>query len=96
MKNTTNQDARIILPLILIFWIPCTIAVFLSIYQEIAWQVFDCTKGITPNGLMYGSLFNAYLSVLKEIGLIGSMFIFFLFLGYLWMTVMVIKAIKAK
>lgn len=94
MKMKT--DARIILPLILVFWIPITFGVLLSIYQEVAWQIFGFTKGITLDAMQYGSLFKAYLSVFKEIGFIGSGFLIILVFGYIWMTYIVFKGIKNK
>lgn len=89
MKISSNEifEAKIYLPLFLIFWIPQTILILLAIYYEIRWVIFGNTKGITKWYTdNFKSLHEALWWIAKDIGIIGCSLILILIVSYLWLS----------
>lgn len=67
------KEAKLFLPLLLIFWIPFTIGVIGHLWGVIAWDVFGNTNYVTE---YYTSRFDsgidAYLWIISEIGVFGT------------------------
>lgn len=84
-------EAKLILPIAILMWIPMAIGVLMSIYYHIRWQYFGITDGINP---FYTNKFktswDSYLWIASEIGFFGMVLLSFLALGFLWMTRLVI------
>lgn len=84
-------EAKLYLPLILLFWIPMTLLAILALWYHLRWQYFGITEGVTA---FYVSRFNtswdSYMYILGEIGWIGLGLLLLLSISYLYLTRLVI------
>lgn len=95
MRVTSDDvwEAKLYLPLILLFWIPVTLMVVMTLWYHIRWQYFGITEGINP---FYTTRFitswDSYKWIIGQIGLVGMGLFCLLSIGYLWMTRIVMIA----
>lgn len=68
-----------------------TILVGMDIFYWIRWDALGITEGINPFYLQFGSMWNSYLWIISQIGVIGTIFMTILATGYVWITVKVIS-----
>jgi hypothetical protein len=90
----SSYDSGIVLPILLLFWIPMTILVVLSFYYYIRWDYLGITDGIN---LYYTTKFksslDSYLWIASQMGSIGMSFFILLSIGYLWLTKTIIGSV---
>lgn len=81
------REAKLYLPLFLIFWIPQTILVVATLYYHIRWQYFGITEGINPFYTnRFATSLDSYMWIIGQIGWFGMGLFCLLAIGYLWMT----------
>ncbi|MEK6878521.1 MAG: hypothetical protein AABY22_02885 [Nanoarchaeota archaeon] len=93
----TSDDvftAKITLPVILLLWIPITLAVTLSIFYHIRWDYFGIIDDISPfYTKRFKSSYDSYMWIISEIGWVGMIMFSLCSISYLWMTRQVIIGI---
>lgn len=83
----SSYDSAIMLPILLLFWIPMTIGVVASLYSHIRWDYFGITNGINPYyTTRFVSSLDSYLWIASQMGFIGMSLFILLAIGYLWIT----------
>lgn len=86
IKSEEIIEARIILPLTLIFWVPATICVIATLWGLIAWDIFGNTNYVTE---FYTSRFesgmDSCLWILGDMGVVGIIFCVAMGVGYIWL-----------
>lgn len=93
-NNNEIKNTKLILPIILILWIPMTIGLFLSLFYHIRWDYFGITEGINPFYLdRFESSLDTYLWIASNMGIIEISLFVLLSIGYLWLCKQVYNGI---
>ena len=90
----SSYDSAILLPILLLFWIPMTIGVLASLYYHIRWDYFGITDGINSfYTTQFKSSLDSYLWIASQMGIIGMILFTLLAIAYLWITKKVIEGV---
>jgi hypothetical protein len=93
MKNSQHKSS-IMVPILLLFWIPMTIGVVASLYYHIRWDYFGITEGINPYYTTnFESSLDSYLWVASQLGFIGMSLFVLLAIFYLLISKTLIEVI---
>lgn len=86
VTNKEIEDSKILLPLILLIYLPLTLYVGMALYYHVRWDYLGITDGINPFYTnQFESSLDSYLWIAGEIGIVGMGLCTLLTVGYLWM-----------
>lgn len=89
--NKNNETDTTLLPLFLLFSFFILLAGIGEVYYWVRWDLFGITDGINPYYLQFGSMWKSNLYILREIGIVGDIFLGILVIGSIWIVTHTIK-----